>query len=84
MPKHGRRLPPLGCERMVGLLLPLIPTVGFLLFDLNGVLLIVVLEEQLMASRREVEEARPWEGFSGEDHRQGTTSKAQRGASSGG
>ena len=42
---------------MVGLLLTLIPTIGFLLFGLNGVLSIVVLEEQLMVSRPEVEEA---------------------------
>jgi hypothetical protein len=69
LPRRERRLPLLGCEHMVGLLLPLIPTIGFLLFGLNGVLSIVVLEEQLVASRHEVEEDHLWEGFSSKDQR---------------
>jgi hypothetical protein len=61
---------------MVGLLLLLIPTIEFLLFGHNGVLLIVVLEEQLVVSYHVVEEAHLWEGFSGEDHHQGMASRA--------
>ena len=65
---------------MVGLLLSLIPTIEFLLFGLNKILLIVVLEEQLAVSHHEVEEAHLRGGFLGEDHRRGAASRAKRGA----
>ena len=37
---------------------------------------IAVLEEPLAMSRREMEEARPWEGPLGENRHQGTASRA--------
>jgi hypothetical protein len=80
--RHEHWLPPLRCDQTVSFLLPLIPTIGFLFSDVSRALWVTVLEEQLMASCREVERAHPQEGPSGESRHHGAVPRARLGLAS--